>query len=162
MRLRNLLVLVIAAAIPLALAANAEHRRRLVEQWKEPILRAAGRGDTASVRALLDRGALVDSVSNGRFPWTPLMEAAHSGHLETCRLLLDRGANPCAEDLDGFTPITLAAAEGYWDVVRLLAERGASGIYPDGHGETALGYAQEAGREDLVPLLMADAPFRGP
>lgn len=159
MRLRSLLALVLAAAFPVALAARAERHRRVVELWKGPIVQAAGRGDTAGVRVLLDRGAFVDSIADGRFPWTPLMEAASAGHLETCRLLLDRGANPCAEDLDGFTPITLAAAKGYWEVVRLLAERGASGVYPDGYGETALGYAQEAGRDDLVPLLMADAPL---
>ena len=82
----------------------------------------------AAVRSLLDRGADVDSVTNGRFPWTPLMHAAWKGHLGTCRLLLDRGANPCAEDLDSFTPITLAAAEGHWGVVKLLAEHGASGV----------------------------------
>ena len=161
MRLRNLLALVLAAGIPMALAANAERHRQLVERLRQPLEDAARAGDTAAVRALLDRGADVDSVTNGRFPWTPLMHAAWKGHLDTCRLLLDRGANPSAEDLDSFTAITLAAAEGHWEIVRLLAEEGASGVYPDGHGETALGYAQEAGRDDLVPLLMPDAALLG-
>jgi ankyrin repeat protein len=154
MKIRSLLVLVVATGIPLALAANAERQRRLVERLKGPMVRAAEAGDVPAVRALLGRGADVDSVTNGRFPWTPLMHAASRGNLDLCRLLLGRGANPRAEDLDSFTPITLAAAEGHWDVVTLLAEHGASGVYADGHGETALSYAQEAGRDDLVPLLM--------
>jgi ankyrin repeat protein len=156
MKLRNLMALVLAAGIPLALAANAERQRRLADRLRGPIVKAAEAGDVAAVRALLDRGADADSVTNGRFPWTPLMHAASRGRLDLCRLLLERGANPRAEDLDSFTPITLAAAEGHWEVVKLLAEHGASGVYADGHGETALGYAQEAGRDDLVPLLMPD------
>ena len=52
--------------------------------------RAAGRGDTEAVRALLDAGAdALDAAPDGR---TPYLIALAAGHVETARLL--RAADP--------------------------------------------------------------------
>jgi hypothetical protein len=126
-RLRTLLVLI--ALVCLAMPAlvilfrdwqwEREYRRKLL------LIKAAERGDTASVRRLLDEGIDINATVNGRYPWTPLMHAAFEGHEQTVRALLDRGANPNHEDRDGAMAITVAAGRGRWAIVRLLAGRGA-------------------------------------
>ena len=56
------------------------------------LIQAATQGQTWQVRALLDKGAKLETRDrqNG---WTPLMWAARGGHVGTARLLLARGAN---------------------------------------------------------------------
>src|SRR5262249_8815745 len=100
-------------------------------------------------------GADANSVTNGRYPWTPLMNAAFRGKTAVARLLLERGADPNCQDLDSFRAVTLAAAEGHWDLVRLLVEHGADTRQGDGYGKTALDCAKETGRPELVRLLGA-------
>lgn len=117
---------------------------------KDPVsclLSAAKHGDLDEVRRLLDEGAPVDAVDNGRYPMTALMHAAFGGHAEVVRLLLERGADVAREDLDAFTAITLAAREGHWEVVKLLTDHGADVDHPDGYGRSARKYAKSARRK---------------
>ena len=157
-RIRTLLVLVAVIAIAfgayLEIARREERRRR----WPYEILDAADVGDVPRIRRLLDEGANVDSVTDGRFPWTPLMKAAWRGRTDAVRLLLERGADPDHEDLDCFRSITLAAAGGYWDIVRILVERGADTTKSDGLSTTALGYAKEQGEEEMIRYLESRTP----
>src|SRR4051794_40034735 len=99
-RLRSLVVLV--ALIAVVLGAYLNHVRRLERErvLAQPLIDAAVAGDVTKVRALLDQGANVNSVTNGRFPWTPLMHAAFRGRTGAVRLLLARGADPNRIDLD--------------------------------------------------------------
>lgn len=149
----SLLALVAVVALGLGLVTEHRRRERVRETLAQPILDAAGRGDAHAVRVLLDRGANADSITNGRFPWTPLMEAGFRGHLAAVRLLLDRGADPDHEDLDAFTAATVAAHGEHWEVVVLLAERGADLNRSDGSGKTAMDYAREAGKAELAAYL---------
>jgi ankyrin repeat protein len=152
-RLGTFLVVVTIVSIASGLWADRVRRGRIREALRDPIISAAERGQTGVVRALLDRGADVNSVVNGRYPWTPLMHAAFRGHTETARLLLDRGADVDHPDLDSFTAVTIAAGEGYWDIVRLLAEHRADLRLEDGYGKTPLDYANEAGNREMAALL---------
>lgn len=158
LRTSTLLWLVIAIAIPLGVIVDGYHRKAREGALAQPLIDAATRGDPDAVRALLDQGANINSVVNGRFPWTPLMHASFEGHLETARLLLDRGAAVNREDLDGFTAATLAAEGEHWEVLKLLAARGEDIRRADATGRSALDRARSSGRRKLVEELLAPDP----
>lgn len=70
------------------------------------LLSAARKGQAARIRALLDRGAPIESQDkDGR---TALMLAAQHGHVEAVELLREAGANPGARDPQGWTAYGLA------------------------------------------------------
>lgn len=54
------------------------------------VLRAAGKGRTRSVEALLNAGANIEANDNNC--WTPLMRAAENGRIKTCLFLIGKGA----------------------------------------------------------------------
>jgi ankyrin repeat protein len=80
---------------------------------KQLLIKAAERGDTTSVRRLLDEGVDINATVDGRYPWTPLMHVAFEGHEDTVRALLDRGADPHHGDRDGAMAITVSAGCGH-------------------------------------------------
>ena len=78
---------------------------------------AVATGDLATVRLLLDHGA----VHLGHLDHhTLLAEAARHGHLQVAQLLIDRGADLHTTGSDGLTPREWAAREGREDVVNSL------------------------------------------
>jgi hypothetical protein len=161
-RLRTFLVLI--ALVSLAMPSLVNRFRGW--QWereyrrKQLLIKAAERGDTASVRRLLDEGVDINATVDGRYPWTPLMHAAFEGHEDTVRALLDREANPHHEDRDGAMAITVAAGRGHWSVVRLLAGRGADPRRKGALGKSAVEFARERGMHALAQEL--DSVRRNP
>ena len=87
-----------------------------------PLNRAASRGDAASLKAQLDKGA--DPNMRGIVGETPLMSAAFSGSRQAVEVLLAAGADVNARWRYG-TPLSYAAQRGHTDIVRLLLDRGA-------------------------------------
>ena len=148
-RLRTLMMLIVVVAAGLGAYLHHVRLREARSRLAGPIIAAADRGDTAMVRRYLDRGADVNSIVNGRYPWTPLMHAAWRGHAGAVRLLIERGADLDHTDLDGFNALLLAAGEGHWGVVRLLVEAGATTSARDGYGKMALDYAREKGHRTM-------------
>ena len=149
----SLLILVLVVAVPLGVYVNRLHRQRIRQMLAQPIIDAADRGDSDAVQSLLDRGADVNSIVNGRFPWTPLMHAAFRGHESTVRLLLDRGGKIDHECLDGFTALTLSASEEHWEIVKQLADQGGDVTHRDATGESALSLAERAEQTVLLEHL---------
>lgn len=91
--------------------------------WQEPaLLFAAGKGQSESVKLLLDNGARLEVKDE--MDMTPLFRAVSNGHTETVNLLLFYGANVNAESM-GMMPLTLAKEHGYKDIVALLQEASA-------------------------------------
>src|SRR5215213_9735886 len=84
---------------------------------------AAGTGDAATVKALLDSG--VNLNAQDKDGSTPLIQAAWQGHAEIVRLLLSRGANVNLKSKDGGTALLWASFEGHTEIVSILLERGA-------------------------------------
>jgi ankyrin repeat protein len=102
------------------------------------LMMAASHGNTELVKALLARGADVNTQSGERLAppvrhghialgkLSPLMLAVTSGSVETVRLLLEAGADVNAKDTRGMTPLMLAIATDHPnDVIigSLLAKR---------------------------------------
>ena len=123
-----------------------------LETPAETIWLAAIKGDTATVKLLLDRGVSV----NAR-PWfaagTPLIHAATLGRTDMVRLLLQRGADANARDGRGNTPLLLATLFGHHEVVALLLESGADPGLKNERGQTPLSRAKRRGDARTVALL---------
>jgi ankyrin repeat protein len=85
---------------------------------------AAGRGNMAVVRLLLDRGAT--QFREWSDDHSLLAEAAKNGHGEVVQLLIDRGADLHTVGRDGLTPLAWAMREGRDEVASMLKLAGAA------------------------------------
>jgi outer membrane protein assembly factor BamB len=84
---------------------------------------AAGQGDVARARELLDAGTPADAANLEGV--TPLLYAAEKGHLEMVRLLLARGANVNARDqFFGGSAMSSALGGGHLEVATFLLTQG--------------------------------------
>ena len=117
-------------------------------------MRAAWRGHTTSVRALLHRHANPDIRNKNGL--TALMLASWGGFTETVQALLSRCRNLDAQDsAGGYTALMRVAAAGYADIVRALLQRGANPDLKNSDGATALSLARAQGHTQIVELLTA-------
>lgn len=151
---RFIAALLIAAS---GLAYSASQPANLVE--------AAGAGDLARVRSMLEAGA--DVEARARFsvtsPYTtPLIAAAAQGHAQVVHALLAAKADVNAldgvvEDGDryGTTALMLAAAKGHTQVVQALLAANANPDIRWQDGTTALMNAAENGHVEVLKLLLA-------
>jgi hypothetical protein len=90
----------------------------------DDLLAAARKGDAATVKALLDRGANVNAKSP--YGSTALFFAADHGHADVVKLLLDRGAEVNVEDtFYHSTPLTWATQKRNPEIVKALLDHGA-------------------------------------
>ena len=82
-------------------------------------------GNLEALKALLDKGAVVDAKEpmNGG---TPLQVAAFNGHFELVKLLVTKGADVNARDKDGWTPLSQARDQGFPQIVDWLKKNGAT------------------------------------
>ncbi len=115
------------------------------------IVVAADKGDLAAVRALLEKGAVVDAPTGDGS--TALMAASARGHLPVVQLLLGQGADVNAVNMDGKTALIYAANNGHAKVVEALLARKADRKVLDMAGLTALDYALTNRHADVVGLL---------
>jgi ankyrin repeat protein len=83
------------------------------------ILAAAGNGDVAKVRLLLDRNPNL-AFSKNKEGFTALHYAASYGYLEIAELLLTKNADVNAKTSKGDTPLHYAASYGHKDIAELL------------------------------------------
>ena len=108
---------------------------------------AAISGHVATLRLLLDRGALIDMPD--RIGYTALRMAAEEGHKDSVQVLLEKGADVDRQHPDGTTALNLAARKGFQGIVKLLLEKGADVNRQDCDGKTALSVAAQSGYEDV-------------
>jgi outer membrane protein assembly factor BamB len=139
------------ALVGLALGVSALGFAAVVPR-EEALWEAAGRGDLAAVRKLLDEGTPVDAKT--RYGATALSFACDKGQLEVVKLLLARGADPNAKDrFYGATPLAWAAQHGAVEVARLLVENGANDL------GSALDLAVEKKAAPLARAVFARGPL---
>ncbi|KAJ5902812.1 hypothetical protein N7495_003340 [Penicillium taxi] len=117
---------------------------------------AAADGCNRSLSVLLEVGASVDVILNGR---TALQTAAEGGHLEVVQALLaakaDVNASPARSD--GRTALRAAAGGGHLEVVQVLlaAKADVNASPADYYGRTALQAAAGGGHLEVVQALLA-------
>ena len=141
-------------AILLDAGASARHELGRKVEFAS-LHNAAGDGDVARLRLLLERGeggCLLDTFTAG-LRWTPLHHAADEGHCEAAQLLIDAGAdaNRFDEELLGFTAIKLATYNNHLEMVKLLLAHGADPTLQVGLNSSALDDARR--RPDNPALL---------
>ncbi|KAI5462028.1 putative ankyrin repeat protein [Mariannaea sp. PMI_226] len=117
---------------------------------RTPLLVAAGRGQAAVAKLLLEKGPQFEEESD-----TPLLCAVRDGHEAVVKLLLEKGADIEAKRwYDGQTPLLLATKVGNQAVVKLLVEEGADIEAADEEGQTPLLIAIKKGHEAIFKLLL--------
>jgi hypothetical protein len=126
---------------------------RIRDGWTALML-ASESGRTDVVRALLDRGANVntkqkDKVYRGGYGGgdTALILASKNGHLEVVQALLDKGADRDTMNNVDMTALEFASEKGYLEVVRALLRK-------DCKLNKALWLASEKGHFDVVKALL--------
>lgn len=113
---------------------------------------AAVNGHTAVLKALLERGVMVDEPSGAKL--TPLILAAAGGHTRSLVFLLDKGARINAVDVHQMSALHYAAKYSRTPTVAALIAAGAE-LSADGHqGMRPLDLAVLIGDEDTARLLV--------
>jgi uncharacterized protein len=113
---------------------------------------AVMRGDTAGLRALLDRQAEVNAPqADGA---TALHWAVYRDDMALAELLIQSGANVKAANREGITPLALACMNGNATIVELLITRGADPNETLSNGETALMMASRTGNVAAIRVLL--------
>ncbi len=127
--------------------------------WDKPIpphntalYEAAERGETNTVRHLLDKGA--DPDEPNMHGWRAMMIAVAQQHEETAILLLERGADPNITNFLGRTALMFAARYGNVDLVRRLIQQGARVDLNESPDPNALSRAAIEGHLEVVRLLL--------
>jgi len=147
-------------------------------EWTSPLSTALAFGFIDAARALVERGAPVNTlpaaaglgdieVALAMLPSADelarhraLALAAQHGHAALVALLLDAGEDPNRFNPKGnhahSTPLHQAVWAGHEGVVRLLVKRGARlDIHDTIYGGTALGWANYGGRKKIAEYLSA-------
>src|ERR1041384_3559547 len=144
------------AARPLILLLCALHTAALAQQAainvNAELLQAARRGNEATVRTLLDQGAVLDS--RNRLGDTPLNIAAKNGHTRLGLLLIERGADVNQKDLAGVTPLMSAAYNGNLELTQALLQRKADLAPVDRMKKNAVLYAAANGHAQVLGALL--------
>lgn len=128
----------------------------------EPLIKAARKGSTEIVRALMINGAADENMQDeeGKIP---LMYAAQNGHMEAVKVLTTAEANLNIQDKEGKTALMYAAENGRLKVAELLLALGADLSIVDKKGQNALDFAQTNGQTEVEKLIKeAMTQKRGP
>lgn len=136
----------------LALIADARDiQPRYAQALDIQLMQAAGRGDIASIKALLASGAQVNAVD----AWgnSALLNAARQGEVESARILLKAGAY--ADGRGGaMSPLAAAALRGHTLLVRLLIRNDADVNAVGENGLPALMNAVKLNHLGVVKVLL--------
>lgn len=138
-------------AVEKLIAANPQLVNAPDRSRSTPLHHAAGFGNLATMKLLLDKGADVNAVNKRKSP--PIFWAIHDE--AKVRLLIERGADINARQADGRTPVYQAASIGNGAaVLRLLLDKGAKPDVPTEAGMTPLMAAATRANVESMRLLI--------
>lgn len=132
---------------------NVRNQHLLSQTDEGCLINAAGYGDVATVKSILNRGIDVNSTPRGNQP--ALFKAIKKQHVEAVKLLLESGADGRGS-YNGETALWLALAAGKpnKEIVRLLLANGADiNDNRNPNKKTPLQVAKGRGDIELVELL---------
>lgn len=118
---------------------------------RPPLVEAARRADTTTLRALLKQQVDVNAPETDGT--TALHWAAYTNQLEAASLLIGTGAKVNVANEYGVTPLSMACTNGNAAIVAVLVKAGAN-LETRTSGETALMTAVRTGAVDVVKLLL--------
>lgn len=124
------------------------------------LVTAAGDGDTAQVKTLIQQGADVNHklIDTGT---SPLISAARRGHLEVVKVLLAGGANINLIDYGVGTALYWAANDGQLEMIKFLIDHGAKlGCKPDS-ASYLLRIIREKGYREVEALVAKQLELEG-
>jgi ankyrin repeat protein len=124
------------------------------EDINEDMIKAAQRGNMATVKSCIEKGANVNAKL-GDSGFTALMLAAGEGHTEMVELLLANGADANTADVGKNTVLMKAAMNGYTKTVKALLAHGAQVNARGERGFTALMWAAQYGYADTIKVLLS-------
>jgi uncharacterized protein len=117
-----------------------------------PLVEAAKKGDSATVRALIAKRADVNEP--GRDGSTALLWAAYQSDLAMAQALIAAGAKPNTPNKYGVTPLLQASRTGAAPIIQALLRADADLKMAHPEGETPLMAASYAGSVEAVRLLL--------
>ena len=91
----------------------------LIAPQTSPFCMAIVKGDTETVKKLIELGSDVNKKSNGM---TPLMFAARYNRVEIIKLLVEKGANVKAKNSKGYNAMKFAKQSNAKEAIALLEE----------------------------------------
>jgi ankyrin repeat protein len=138
--------------VQLLLERGADPEIMPLEFQDPPLLAAASRSHTETVKLLLDVGANVNAQQSGG--WSALHYALLHKSKETVALILDHSPDVNAATMAHLRPLHLAAMAGFTDVGLGLLTRGAEIDATDDGGLTALRVAVQHGELETVKMLV--------
>ena len=113
----------------------------------EELLTAARTGDVASIKALLDKGASIETTTS--YGQTPLFVAAMNGHGQAVELLLEKGAKSNVRDtFYKASMLNFVLSRKHFGVAKTLIEKGS------GNADENLMAAAGSGRPELVQAVL--------
>ena len=118
-----------------------------------PLHLAAFFGHPELAKALLNRGANVDSRSTNAMKNTPLHAGIAGRKTKVIQVLIDRGADLNARQHGGWTALHGAAQSGSRDIVELLLAHGADPNLRAENNQAALDLALMHGHQEVAALL---------
>ncbi|KAI0872175.1 hypothetical protein GGS24DRAFT_508997 [Hypoxylon argillaceum] len=89
------------------------------QRFADPLIYAAGAGNTVAICYFLDRGGLLDVQNKDGI--SPLIAAVARGQTVACKLLLSLGADRHKTGPYGISAIHVAAITGQYEMIQLLA-----------------------------------------
>ncbi|QIF00022.1 ankyrin repeat domain-containing protein [Roseimicrobium sp. ORNL1] len=127
-----------------------ETRRQRANQ--DELVAAAGKGDVATMRRLLDAGVNVNCVATSRH--TPLTQAAVKSQIEAVRLLLDRGAAVDQPKHPGwdYTPLCLTKSVAIAELLKASGANVHARLF--GRDVSILTYIARYGGADMVEWML--------
>jgi uncharacterized protein len=118
-----------------------------------PLHLAAFFGHPELAKALLNRGANVDSRSTNAMTNTPLHAGVAGRKTKVVEVLIERGADVNARQHGGWTALHGAAQSGSRDIVQLLLAHGADPNLRADNNQAALDLALMKGHHEIAALL---------